>query len=248
MRAGYTFGALSARIDGPSDAVVPIVKCHVAEACLGGPESLCGDGYGGLRCGECSKGYYKISSRCTQCTSSTSSMVLLVVLILAGFLALAFFKWQTMRDPRIGSPLVVAMRLLETLGILSFSVTRWPGSVPVFLSITSLVNLNTEVFQTECLLGRPHPTRAALMYVGGVALVLLVFLLSYCLLQLWKHCIRYDPSASPSLESMCEALMPGLADPGTRVPFTTRQALMAATFHEYVKISLAVSSQAGQQY
>jgi hypothetical protein len=45
-------------------------QCHVAEACLGGPESLCGDGYHGLRCGECSNGYYKISSRCTKCGSN----------------------------------------------------------------------------------------------------------------------------------------------------------------------------------
>jgi hypothetical protein len=133
------------------------------------------------------------------------------------------------------------MRLLETLGILSFAVARWPGSIPVFLSITSLVNLNTEVFQTECLLGRPHPTRAALMYVAGVALVLLVFLLTYPLLQLYKRCARYASSASPTLESMCEQLMPGKAAPGTRLPFTPIQALMVATFREYIKISLTVS-------
>jgi hypothetical protein len=176
-----------------------------------------------------------------RCSSNAISIVLLIVLVLSGLLLLLFFIWQTMRDPRIGSPLVIVMRLLETLGILSFAVARWPGSIPVFLSITSLVNLNTEVFQTECLLGRAHPTRAALMYVVGVALVLLVFLLAYSLLQLYKHSARYPSSASPSLESMCEQLMPGKAAPGTRLPFTPIQALMAATFREYIKISLTVS-------
>jgi hypothetical protein len=77
-------------------------------------------------------------------------MILLLVLILIAVLVIAFFEWQAMRDPRVGSPLVLVMRLLETLGIFSLSVARWPGSIPVFLSITSLVNLNSEVFQTEC--------------------------------------------------------------------------------------------------
>ncbi len=40
---------------------------------------------------------------------------------------------------------------------------------------------------------------------------------------------------------MCEQLIPGKAAPGTRLPFTPIQALMAATFREYIKISLAVS-------
>ena len=247
LRAGYTFGALSIPSDGSNDAVLPVVKCHVAEACLGGPDSLCGDGYHGLRCGECSDGYYKISSHCTRCSSNAFSITLLIVLVLSGMLLIAFFKWQTMKDPRIGSPLVIVMRLLETLGILSFAVARWPGSIPMFLSVTSLVNLNTEIFQTECVLGRPHPTRAALMYVAGVALVLLVFLLSYPLLQLYKHCARYAYIASPSLESMCEQLMPGKAAPGNRMPFTPSQALMVATFREHIRISLTVSSRSRAQ-
>jgi hypothetical protein len=168
-------------------------------------------------------------------------MTLLLVLILIAVLVIAFFEWQAMRDPRVGSPLVLVMRLLETLGIFSLSVARWPGSIPVFLSITSLVNLNTEVFQTECLLGRPHPTRAALTYVCGIPILMLVLLLFYPLLKLVKHCIRYDHGATPSLESMCEPLMPGKVSPGTKMPFTTAQALMAATFKEHTMIALTVS-------
>ena len=156
-------------------------------------------------------------------------------------LLIAFFEWQAMRDPRIGSPIVLVMRILETLGIFSLSVARWPGSIPAFLAVTSLVNLNTQMFQTECLLGRAHPTRAALMYVCGIVVLMLVLLVFYPLLQLRKRYIHYDRGASPSLESMCEALMPGKMTPGTQLPFTPVQALMAATFKEYIKIALAVS-------
>ena len=181
-----------------------------------------------------------MSSRCRQCSSNASTVVLLIVLVLALLLVMAFFEWQAMTDPRFGSPLVLIMRLLETLGIFSLCVARWPGSIPAFLAVTSLVNLNTEVFQIECILGRPHPTRAALMYVCGIPALLLVLLLFYPLLQLWKHCIRFNREASPSLESMCEPLMPGKVAAGTHL-FTSIQALMAATFKEYIMIALTVS-------
>ena len=182
-----------------------------------------------------------MSGQCRECSSHASTMILLIVLILVVMLVIAFFEWQAMRDPRIGSPLVLVMRLLETLGIFSLSVARWPGSIPVFLSITSLVNVNTEVFQVECLLGRPHPTRAALTYVCGIPVLMLVLLLFYPLLKLVKHCICYDRGVTPSLESMCEPLMPGKISPGTKMPFTTAQALMAATFKEHTMIALTVS-------
>jgi hypothetical protein len=182
-----------------------------------------------------------MSSHCGECSSQSATVVLLVVLILAGVLIIAFFEWQTMRDPRIGSPMVLVMRLLETLGILSLAVARWPGSISLFLSITALANLNTEVFQTQCLLGQPHPTRAAMMYILGFVALLLVLLASYLLLQLRKRCIRDDRLASPSLESMCELLMPSKVTPGTRLPFSAHEALMLASFKEYAKISFAVS-------
>jgi hypothetical protein len=181
-----------------------------------------------------------MSGHCRKCFSVSSNVSLLIVLVLAGLLLIAFFDWQAMRDPRIGSPVVLILRLLETLGILSLCAARWPGSVPALLAVISLVNLNTEVFQIECLLGRPHPTRAALTYVCGIAVALLVLLLFYPLLHLWSRCVRSSHGVSRSLESMCESLMPGNITPGTRLPFTPMQALTAATFKEYIKIALTV--------
>ena len=182
-----------------------------------------------------------MSTQCKQCSSTASAAILLIVLVVAVLLLVAFFEWLTLRDPRVGSPIVLIMRMLETLGIFALSVARWPGSIPVFLSITALVNLNTEVFQTECLLGRPHPTGAVMTYVLGIPVLLILLLLFYPLLQLIKRCVRYDHVANPSLESMCEKLMPGNATAGARHPFTPMQALMVATFKEYVKIALTVS-------
>ncbi len=44
--AGYTFGGLSIPGNGSSDAILPIVECHSAEACIGGETSnQCFPGY-----------------------------------------------------------------------------------------------------------------------------------------------------------------------------------------------------------
>ncbi len=215
------------------------MKCHVDEACLGGQNSTCEVGYSGRRCGACADGYYKLSRVCKQCGSKAETLTLVVVLALAGVLVVAFLQWQTLRDPRVGSPIVFLMRILETLSIFSLAVARWPLTVSTFLSVISLVNFNTQMFQTECLLGRPHPTRAALMYVCSIAVVLLVLLLLFPLWQLWK---RHKALQSASLESMCEPLRPSKDSEPTHAPlsFTPSQALCAATFPEYVMISITV--------
>jgi hypothetical protein len=79
------------------------------------------------------------------------------------------------------------------------------------------------------------------MYVLGVAVLLFVLLLFYPFLQLIKRCVRFDRGESPSLDTMCEMLMPDKVAPGTPLPFSAHQALMLASFKEYVKIAFAVS-------
>jgi hypothetical protein len=135
-----------------------------------------------------------MSGHCKQCSSNAVTAILLIVLVLIGVLVIAFFEWQTLRDPRIGSPFILIAQLLETLGVFSLCAARWPGSIPVVLSITSLVNLNTEFFQTECLFGRPHPTRAILIYVCAIPALLLGLLLTSIgrrhLQRVYKDCFH----------------------------------------------------------
>ena len=187
-----------------------IVTCHYDGACPGGSDSPCGDGYGGPRCGLCADGYYKLSQRCRECASTAASLTLVILLAILTLCVIVFFLWQTLRDPRVGSPIVFLMKLLETLSIMSLTIVRWPGSVATFLPILSLVNFNTEMFQTECILGRPHPTRAALMYIGGLAAAVLIMLLFWPLLRLLKRS-SFNPNHAENaadLESMCAQLRP----------------------------------------
>jgi hypothetical protein len=77
------------------------------------------------------------------------------------FVLTSFFIWQTLLDPRIGSPVVFMLRLMETLGLMSAMAIAWPAVVLNFLSFVNLANFNTEMFRTECMFGHPQPISKA---------------------------------------------------------------------------------------
>jgi hypothetical protein len=113
-----------------------------------------------------------------------SLAALLVVLV---FVLTSFFIWQTLLDPRIGSPIVFMLRLMETLGLMSSMAIAWPPGVSGFLAFVNLVNFNTEMFRTECLFGHPHPvSKAATTALLPVVLVA-AGLLIWPILRFWSR-------------------------------------------------------------
>jgi hypothetical protein len=108
------------------------------------------------------------------------------------FVLTSFFIWQTLLDPRIGSPVVFMLRLMETLGLMSAMAIAWPAVVLNFLSFVNLANFNTEMFRTECLFGHPHPiskaaTTALLPVVLFAAGLLLWPILRFGSRRAWKR-------------------------------------------------------------
>ena len=229
-----------------------VVSCIVEESCKGGPESECELGYSGSRCGECSESYYKLSRKCKPCDSAGAVVSLMIVLTVCCVLLTSFFMWQALKDPRIGNPLIFLTRLLETLSILSLTVVKWPLSVTTFLSTVSIVNFNTEIFQMQCILGPPHPTRSVGMYACGLLIAWVVAILIWPASRLCKRCAkaicrgvdRDSANTIKLLDEMCEHMKPGSSsDASLPLPFTPTQAVMAANFKEHVKISFTVRSE-----
>jgi hypothetical protein len=128
---------------------VMIVKCELPSACSGGENSNCSEGYTSRQCGKCLDGFFKYGDKCQKCSASSVVLALHGLLLLCAMLGTWFVLWLVMRDPRIGSPFAFVFRLLETLGILNLTLIRWPGSTNSFLNFVSLVNFNTEMFETE---------------------------------------------------------------------------------------------------
>jgi len=74
------------------------------------------------------------------CGNDATVYTLAALLILLGFGLIGFFIWQTLLDPRVGSPIVFMLRLLETLGLMSSMAIDWPFPVLSFLSGVNFVS------------------------------------------------------------------------------------------------------------
>ncbi len=250
-RIGYTISSPSSESSSPLPAPTNeprfIVQCHIAEACVGGPESLCADGYTARRCGRCTDGWYSYVGSCKTCGTSRAVLALNVAGAIIVFLLGLFILWQLLLDPRVASPFGFLMRLMETLAILNRTGLEWPPAARDAFSLASLVNFNTEIFRFECSLGHPEPHSrvvTALIFPIGAALV---FILAWPLIRLVakvrgrKHPVQ---ARTACLELMYAMLRPD-APPGQkhgRLELRPTEALAAASWVEFTRIIAAVSA------
>ena len=186
---------------------------------------------------------YRFGGTCWKCAPGSVVIVLFVLLVAGGFGLIALYIWKTMADPRIGSPLNLMLGMLETLGILRLTSVRWPDSVARMLTMVSLVNFNVEIFQTQCLLGPPHPITGALSYAGSLFGATVIAAFFWPLLKLTNHLFPIHMESvvleEHSLEGACYALRPDRADPNLHVPleYSPSQCLRRASLNEYMQIS-----------
>ena len=185
--AGFVVSSSTNQHGSPSVAVSTCVQCRNRQACAGGAGSPCAQGYTGRRCGICDDGFYVWGGFCMSCGHDATVYFLAVLLIVLVFVLTSFFIWQTLLDPRVGSPIVFILRLLETLGLMSSMVIDWPGVVLNFLSTVNLVNFNTEMFRTECLFGHPHPISKAVTSAFLPVVLFAAGLILFPVLRFWSR-------------------------------------------------------------
>jgi hypothetical protein len=187
---------------------------------------------------------YKFGGTCWKCAPDSAVVALFVTLAIGGVGLVALYLWKTMEDPRIGSPLNLLLGMFETLGILRLTSVGWPDSVARMLTMVSLVNFNVEVFQTQCMLGPPHPITGALSHAGSLCGAMVVAVLFWPLLQLSNRMFPIESAEQDeqSLEGACYVLRPDRATPTLNVPLqlSPSRCLRRASFSQYVQIAATV--------
>lgn len=73
-------------------AITTPYRCQVEEACRGGLDSTCGEGYDGPLCAVCSSGYYKQLKSCAKCPSRAWIATQLTIIVVVLFLVIAFIR------------------------------------------------------------------------------------------------------------------------------------------------------------
>ena len=153
----------------PSDVQYPFpiptpYQCQVEEACKGGLDSPCENGYEGPICSVCSSGYYKVLQICTRCPSNKwivgqlSIIVAIVVIIITATVWTSRKKIKKVLGHQQIDMLLSKIKIVigfyqVTYGLLQvFSYIKWPGSLEVIAKYSGMLQLNVmQITPIECL-------------------------------------------------------------------------------------------------
>lgn len=125
------------------------VGCRPLEACIGGEDIPCANGYEEFACASCASGYYRLEQRCHECPEM--AWMLLAgfgtgALFLGGLIAILARRRVELTALSIGIDFLQAVSLF---GAFSF---RWPPMLLDVLGLLSFSSLNMEVVAPECTL------------------------------------------------------------------------------------------------
>ena len=129
-------------------------KCPIEEACKGGLDSPCENGYEGPLCAVCRSGYQKQLQRCQKCPSKKWIAVQLSIIATIVLIIIAILAWTSKRKKKMGqehsiidallSKLKIAIGFYQvTYGLMeAFSYIKWPNSLQVIGKYSEILQLN----------------------------------------------------------------------------------------------------------
>jgi Transient receptor potential (TRP) ion channel len=116
--------------------------------------SVCGEGYLGRMCGQCSWGFFKKGGFCKSCgkNQTTSPMTQSGSIMLVSFLSavILLFSAYSLRNAETGFIFIFPF-YLQVIGVMSSLRLNWPSKVIDYLGVFSLFNLNIETVGPECM-------------------------------------------------------------------------------------------------
>ncbi len=139
-------------------------KCQREEACKGGLDSPCDNGYEGPLCEVCSPGYYKQLQTCTQCPSKRwivgqlSIIATIVVIVIVVFVCISKRQNKTGKHRHLIGMLLSKLKIVigyyqVTNGLLqTFSYIKWPGSLEVIAKYSGILQMDVlQIAPIQCL-------------------------------------------------------------------------------------------------
>jgi hypothetical protein len=128
-----------------------VFLCIPFEACNFTGQSastLCGDGYTGVRCGECSSNFYKINGVCKKCGSETLKWISLAGAILV--LAVILMKLTSINTLAVPGEFRVAYQWIQIIGLFPSLFDQWPDLLFAWLRIFSFFNIDLDFVSPQC--------------------------------------------------------------------------------------------------
>ncbi|KAI9137946.1 hypothetical protein BKA69DRAFT_834189 [Paraphysoderma sedebokerense] len=157
-----------------SDQNFSFLPCIPAQACPGSAEIKCSPGYEGTRCGQCTKGYYRLGDSCLRCTEGNwlPIVIALACIIFFGPVLLLYFhsRWNGPSFAIVG----IGINFIQTILILRQLQLDWPPEFHAVANMIMVVNFNIDFTSPECYLFEESlnfSTRMKLSLVIPLALI-----------------------------------------------------------------------------
>ncbi|KAI9136095.1 hypothetical protein BKA69DRAFT_1106188, partial [Paraphysoderma sedebokerense] len=130
------------------------LPCIPASACTGNLESQCEAGYTGVRCGECSDGYYKLNGSCKQCKSDVPDWFVPLVAIF-GIACLSMLFALMKKGPTRGLVNII-VNFIQTVAVFEqlFASLDFSPLLKQTFEMLSGAHLNLELASPECVLSK----------------------------------------------------------------------------------------------
>lgn len=185
------------------DAGAIFYRCPLEQACVGGLNTPCRDGYAGRLCADCASGYYSLNTRCYRCPAAVGLNFFIGLALLALFLLLTNELARFYRKISSGAS---AINFVQTLAILPLYQLNWPNYLILLLNDCSGFNLNPELTAADCLFSMKWRSRW-LFYLALPLAVAVAFVLVFGLARLVSLALCCSSYAC-SLGSTVDTLVP----------------------------------------
>ena len=134
----------------PSEDPGVFLQCPNPEACKGGAPFKCAQGYTGLLCGACERGYYQLNRSCYVCDDRTVPVLTLLVCVGTAFIAL--LVWLNMKEDLTYrfAAVLIAVTNLQIMAFVGSLDLPWPGFADAVFEVISLFNVSFDLSSPEC--------------------------------------------------------------------------------------------------
>ena len=175
-------------------------KCPQQEACYGGFNSSCADGYQGPLCEICSDRYYKQFQTCKKCPTKKwmiGQLSIVVAVILVIILVILWSSKKKQENEKKGRSTVdmILGRLKIVIGfyqvtdglLQTFSYIKWPDSLSVIGKYSEMIQLNVfQIAPLHCIFPelKVNAFKSLFAILAMNATAIIVAILIYCLRKL----------------------------------------------------------------
>ena len=174
-------------------------RCPMVEACKGGLNSSCEDGYEGPLCAVCSDGYYKKLKKCKLCPTKGWMIGQLVIIGALVILLVVLVVWRSKKkneedagrsflDKVLGQIKVVIGFYQMLFGVMeAFSYIKWPGSLSVIGEYSDIFQMNIlQIAPLHCIFpGLKFDAFTSLFAVMGLNIAAVIIALASLALVTW---------------------------------------------------------------